>query len=148
MLFVPELQKPLWLCSYVARDELDVVAVVRHQIAGPDMPSPIGRSISDVMSYTRVELPTPTYEITFRHIMVSAVSEEFAFLNDDTAVGEGAQFARYEKSSFLDFMSQRCYESEILRGARFHYVISCLNGRVDVVAREAPTIKFIGETSL
>jgi hypothetical protein len=100
------------------------------------------------MSYTRVELPTPTYELTFNHVMVSSVSEEFAFRNDETAVGDGAQFARYTKSKFLEFMDQQCYESDVLTGSRFHYVISCLNGRVDVVAREAPTIKYIGETSL
>lgn len=148
MSFVPELQQPLWLCSCMARGELDVVAVVRHSARAPRIPSPIGRSASDVLSYTYVSPPSPTYELTFGNVMVSAVSEEFAFRNDDSAVGEGKQFARYERSSFLAFMGQQCNEADVLRGNRFHYVLSCLNGRVDVVAREAPSIRYLGETSL
>lgn len=148
MQFVPELQKPLWLCSFFTRGELEIVAVVRHQITLPDLPSPVGRSISDVMSYARVETPSPTYELTFQSVMVSSVSEEFAFRDDETAIGEGAQFARYSRSKFLEFMDERCYEPDVLVGARYHYVLSCLNGRVDIVARVAPTIRLIGDTSL
>lgn len=148
MPFAPELQKPIWLCSFSACGEVDVVVVVRYQVASPEVPSPIGRSISDIMSDVQVPTPSPTYELRFESVIVSAVSEEHAFRDDETAIGEGAQFARFENSKFLEFTNLMCYESDLLTGARYHYVLSCINGRVDVVARRAPTIRLIGETSL
>jgi hypothetical protein len=148
MSFVPELQRPIWLCSFALSGAIGVKVVVRHEVPSPEVRSPIGRAISDVMSDVQVITPSPTYELSFVNVIVSSVSEDFAFRDDETAVGEGVQFARFEKSKFLDFLNLTCYEPDILTGPRYHYVLRCLNGRVDVVAREAPVIRLIGETSL
>lgn len=147
MKFVLELQRPIWLCSYSARPEVEVEVVVRHVVGPPEIESPIGRSAFDVMSYAYVAPPSPTYEISFTKVIVSSLSEEFAFKDDETEIGEGAQFARFEKSKYLDFINDMCYEQDILGGSRYHYVISCYNGRIDVVTRESPMIRLIGQTS-
>lgn len=148
MPFVPELQKPILLCSFSVTGEVGVTVSVRHQVEARTVPSPVGRPIADIMSDVQVETPSPTYELRFDNVILSSVSEEFAFRDDVKAVGEGAQFARFEKSRYLEFANQLCHGPDVLIGPRYHYVLSCLNGRVDVIAREAPTIRLIGETSL
>lgn len=147
MKFVPELQHPLVLVKMATCPDgaLSVTVRLASGIAPPA--SPVGRSGWDVMSQPRLAEPSRTYRIDFTYTLSYNVGREHCFAPDAGAVGEGQQFARYRKSAYLDFLSAACYSEDVTGGARYHYRICCLDTWIDVVAGEAPSISYIGQTA-
>ena len=148
MAFIPQLQHPLFLCSLKMTPEGGLEIIVRHSCNNDPPSSPIGRTAWDVLSYPAEVKPSASYSIIFDSFIAYTVGHEHFVKPDESAVGDGMQFARFQQSRYLSQIEESCYGADVQSGMRFHYGIYCLNLLMDVVTSEAPRIAYIGETAL
>lgn len=146
MAFFEELQRPLHLCGVNVGLDDTLELVVRHAVSQPG-DSVIGRDGWDILSYpTKVE-PSETFRISFRSYVTFSVRREHLFPPDADAEFEGAQFIRFKKSRYLEFVTNTSYGEDVHPGSNYHYGLYCLNQLVDVISKEAPYVAFLGKTA-
>jgi hypothetical protein len=143
---IDRLQKPLHLVELRQSKRQELTIVVRHAIANV-RDDVVGRHVNDIMSDPITFTESETFEIHFRRYFAYLVRDESGFPPEKGALFDGAQFRRYKKSSFLDFVTKASFSEDIRPDPLYHYGIYCLNDLVDVISSAPPEINYIGKTS-
>jgi hypothetical protein len=109
--------------------------------------SPIGRDGWDVMSYPEEAAISEKYSIHFDSIISYTVGHEVIVQADNEGEFEGAQFRRYKRSHYLQFIedsSNGLIDVPPVGGAHYHYGIYCTNQLIEIITFKAPRIAFMG----
>lgn len=95
--------------------------------------------------------PSREFEIIFENYIIYQVRNESYGSFDESAEGTGTYLIRFEKSSFLDYLSVATDACRLEDGSFYpapwkHYGICTQNHIVDVIAQEEPKVLYSGNT--
>jgi hypothetical protein len=143
---IDRLQKALHLVELRRGTRQELTIVVRHATGhlGKEV---VGRQISDIMSDPIELADSDTFEIHFRRYFVYLVRDEAGFPPEKDSHFDGTQFRRYQKSRFLDFVTETSFSDDVRPHPLYHYGVYCLNDLIDVISPAPPVISYLGKTS-
>ena len=132
--FCPHLQLPWTLRSLDAHSLERVAVQVCFEISVPGPPI-VGRHVSDISSYPKVNLTISEAEFVFRQCLSVTVRDEMLVsISEKTPEGEGKTFLRFLSSPQIDAALLGRSDNFSI----FHYRLIFQNEIIDVVCSELP----------
>ena len=132
--FVPELQRH-WSLESLTMPKTSEAVVRLAEFAALEAPAPMGRTVSDVVSWPTMWQTVRRAEIRFSGIEVLRVSEELHAAEASDAVYSGTSFRRYATSSLI-----RAHSDAGGATPRYHFRIVFQDDVLDVLCAEPPEI--------
>ncbi len=89
--------------------------------------------------------PVERYELGWTHYLYFSSCDESHAGTIASDVFQGGPIRQYSKSQLLDRLEQLVVSTEILPAKPQHFGIYCLDHIVDVLAYEAPKVRYLGK---